>query len=75
MTNITSTARVYVSSHLTMSAPDAAYAIELLGSSYHNKQPVVSDFGMISPNLRGEKPLTLRPWDQKGSDALFFRLE
>lgn len=59
-------------SHLTVSTPDATYALGLQGSSYHNKQPMVSEFTIIPPSLR-EKALMLsvNPWAQKGFDALF----
>lgn len=60
-----------VMSHLTVSTPDATYAIGLQGSSYHNKQPMVSDFSIILPDLRGEKSLSVQPLAQKGFDALF----
>jgi len=59
----------YVVSHLTVSTPDATYAIGLQGSSYHNKQPMVSDFSIIPPDSRGENSLS--PLARKGFDALF----
>ncbi|XP_068635387.1 protein NDH-DEPENDENT CYCLIC ELECTRON FLOW 5-like [Aristolochia californica] len=36
-------------SHLTVSTPDATYAIGLEGSSYFSKPPLMSDFSIIPP--------------------------
>lgn len=60
-----------VLSHLTVSTPDATYAIGLQGSSYHNRLPMVSNFSIIPPNLRGESSSSIQPLAQKGFDALF----
>lgn len=58
-----------VISHLTVSTPDATYAVGLQGSSYHRKQPLVSDFSIVPPDFAEEK--TLASWARKGFDGLF----
>ncbi|OVA16415.1 hypothetical protein BVC80_243g23 [Macleaya cordata] len=43
-------------SHLTVSSPDATYAIGLEGSNYLNKPPLVSNFSIIPPDFGQGKP-------------------
>ncbi|KAG9452062.1 hypothetical protein H6P81_004966 [Aristolochia fimbriata] len=43
-------------SHLTVSTPDAAYAIGLEGSSYYAKPPLTSKFSIIPPGYSQRKP-------------------
>lgn len=64
-----------VISHLTVSTPDATYAVGLQGSTYHNKQPFVSDFSIIPPNLRRDNIMAFKgfdalfsSWDKRGKD-------
>ncbi|KAJ6827113.1 protein NDH-DEPENDENT CYCLIC ELECTRON FLOW 5 [Iris pallida] len=58
-----------VITHLTVSTPDAAYAVGLQGSSYRRRQPLVSDFSIVPPDFAEEK--TLGSWARKGFDGLF----
>lgn len=60
-----------VYTHLTVSTPDASYAIGLQGSSYHTKRPIGSEFSIIPPDLREDKASFTQPWAQKGFDAVF----
>lgn len=41
-------------SHLTVSTPDATYAIGLEGSNFFNRPPFLSNFGIIPPDF-GQK--------------------
>ncbi|GMH18755.1 hypothetical protein Nepgr_020596 [Nepenthes gracilis] len=42
-------------SHLTVSTPDATYAIGLEGSDFINRPPLLSEFSIIPPELRQRK--------------------
>ncbi|XP_021741249.1 protein NDH-DEPENDENT CYCLIC ELECTRON FLOW 5-like [Chenopodium quinoa] len=48
-------------SHLTLSSPDATYAIGLEGSNYVNKLPTISDFFIMPPNMAKNKK-TSQSW-------------
>ncbi|RWR80382.1 protein NDH-DEPENDENT CYCLIC ELECTRON FLOW 5 [Cinnamomum micranthum f. kanehirae] len=52
-----------VVTHLTVSTPDATYAIGLQGSNYFSKPPLMSDFSIIPPDF-GQKrlPGSRQPW-------------
>ncbi|KAL5720605.1 hypothetical protein ACHQM5_013259 [Ranunculus cassubicifolius] len=42
-------------SHLTVSTPDATYAVGLEGSDYYSKPPFISDFSIIPPEISEKK--------------------
>ncbi|XP_058105871.1 protein NDH-DEPENDENT CYCLIC ELECTRON FLOW 5 [Magnolia sinica] len=62
-----------VISHLTVSTPDATYAVGLQGSNYSTKPPLVSDFSIIPPGYFGQKKLSGsgQSWGQKALQGLF----
>lgn len=43
-----------VMSHLTVSTPDATYAIGLEGSNFFSRTPFLSNFGLVPPDF-GQK--------------------
>ncbi|KAK9290724.1 hypothetical protein L1049_008898 [Liquidambar formosana] len=54
-----------VISHLTVSTPDATYAVGLEGSDFSSSPPFMSNFGIIPPDLGQTKKLgSSQLWDQ-----------
>eukprot|EP00262_Sarcandra_glabra_P000733 TRINITY_DN10855_c0_g1_i1.p1 TRINITY_DN10855_c0_g1~~TRINITY_DN10855_c0_g1_i1.p1 ORF type:complete len:395 (+),score=65.96 TRINITY_DN10855_c0_g1_i1:150-1334(+) len=53
-------------SHLTVSTPDATYAVGLQGSNYVSKPPLVSDFSIIPPGFIQKRPSSVsnQSWGQ-----------
>lgn len=61
-------------SHLTVSTPEAAYAVGLQGSNYCRKQATATEFSIVPPTnseKNGSSSAFLRSLVQKGFDGLF----
>ncbi|KAG2682785.1 hypothetical protein I3760_10G000800 [Carya illinoinensis] len=59
-------------SHLTVSSPDATYAVGLQGSNFVNRPPFLSSFGIVPPDLGQKNEYGFgQLWDQKALKGLF----
>ncbi|XVF57331.1 hypothetical protein PTKIN_Ptkin06aG0196500 [Pterospermum kingtungense] len=59
-------------SHLTVSSPEATYALGLEGSNFHSMPPFLSDFGIIPPDFDQENDSYISQlWSQTGLQRLF----
>ncbi|OMO62326.1 hypothetical protein CCACVL1_22894 [Corchorus capsularis] len=59
-------------SHLTVSSPDATYALGLEGSNFLSIPPFLSDFGIVPPDFDQENGSYIgQLWNQMGLDRLF----
>ncbi|KAJ0974123.1 hypothetical protein J5N97_016088 [Dioscorea zingiberensis] len=59
-------------SHLTVSSPEATFAVGLQGSSYFCKQPLMSNFSIIPPDENEENSMnSSNSWAQKALKGIF----
>ncbi|KAA3472775.1 protein NDH-DEPENDENT CYCLIC ELECTRON FLOW 5 [Gossypium australe] len=59
-------------SHLTVSSPEATYALGLEGSNFHNVPPFLSNFGIIPSDLDDENDSEIgQLWKQMGLKGFF----
>uniref|UniRef100_A0A0F7CYY5 NDH-dependent cyclic electron flow 5 n=1 Tax=Melianthus villosus TaxID=377280 RepID=A0A0F7CYY5_9ROSI len=61
-----------VVSHLTVSTPDATYAIGLEGSDFFNRHPFESNFSIVPPQLGQNKGEVGSAWGQNVFKGLLF---
>lgn len=62
-----------VMNHLTVSTPDATYAVGLQGSNYHGRRPINTEFSIIPPDSDKKISSTSggESWAQKAARGLF----
>lgn len=61
-------------SHLTVSTPDATYAVGLQGSNYYGKPPFMSEFSIIPPGFSmRDSPKLEQSWSQMALASLMSR--
>ncbi|XP_020100422.1 protein NDH-DEPENDENT CYCLIC ELECTRON FLOW 5-like [Ananas comosus] len=62
-----------VMNHLTVSTPDATYAVGLQGSNYHGRRPINTEFSIIPPDSDKKISSTSggESWAQKAVRGLF----
>ncbi|PPS17569.1 hypothetical protein GOBAR_AA03029 [Gossypium barbadense] len=59
-------------SHLTVSSPEATYALGLEGSNFHNVPPFLSNFGIIPSDLDEENDSEISQlWKQMGLKGIY----
>lgn len=63
-----------VVSHLSVSTPDATYAVGLQGSNYFSKPPLMSDFSIIPPDFEQKRSphASGQPWAPTTLQGLLF---